>query len=203
MTTVARQALLGGRLAIWGWAAALLALPVALASAQPAAAAIAVASAERAAPSAAALDQLPQQWRDDRGAPLALATLAGRRVFLTMAYARCHRLCPATIGGLRQLQKQLEQRGEAADFVVVGYDPDSDDPAAWHQYRIGRHLDSERWHFLTGSRSAVEQLARQLGFEFWNYDGHVMHDTRVVVFDAHGQLTGALGNDSRNWPAEL
>src|SRR5256885_10729340 len=43
-------------------------------------------------------------------------------------------------------------------------------------------------HFLIGTRTAVEQAARRLGFEFWKYDEHVMHDTRILYFDERGTL---------------
>jgi len=165
---------------------------------QPAAAAPQVPTA-----GGARLDQLPQQWRDDRGDRLPLASLVGHRVILTMAYATCHKFCPATISNLGRLQQALDARGEQVDFVIVGYDPDSDGPATWHRYRAHRHLNRSNWHFLTGTPDATAQLARQLGFEFWKYDDHVMHDVRVVVFDAHGVLANAIGSGTRDWSAVL
>ena len=138
--------------------------------------------------SATGLAELPRAWRDDRGQPFDLRTLQGHAVVLTMAYATCHRVCPITMRRLQQMQRDFDRRGTAAEFLVIGYDPDSDDAAAWHQYRETRHLTRSNWHFLIGTRAAVEQTARQLGFEFWKYDEHVMHDTRVLYFDEHGTL---------------
>ena len=86
------------------------------------------------------------------------------------------------------MQRDFDRRGASAQFLVIGYDPDRDDAPAWHQYRETRHLTRSNWHFLTGTRTAVEQTARQLGFEFWKYDEHVMHDTRVLYFDERGTL---------------
>lgn len=137
------------------------------------------------------LSTLPAMWLDDQGRPFDLRTLQGHRVVLTMAYATCHRVCPLSMRRLQQMQRELDQRGGSAEFVVVGYDPDHDDPAAWHQYRTRRHLTRGNWHFLTGTRAAVEQTARQLGFAFWLYDQHVMHDLRIVQFDEHGALAAA------------
>jgi cytochrome oxidase Cu insertion factor (SCO1/SenC/PrrC family) len=151
----------------------------------------------------ARLDALPQQWLDDRGKDLSLANLVGHRVILTMAYASCHKFCPTTLARLGRLQRSLDARGEQAEFVIVGYDPDTDGPATWHQYRVSRRLERGNWHFLTGSTDTTAQLARQLGFEFWKYDEHVMHDIRVVVFDAHGVLTGTIGANTRDWSAAL
>jgi cytochrome oxidase Cu insertion factor (SCO1/SenC/PrrC family) len=142
----------------------------------------------RAYASAAGLAELPPAWRDDRGQPFDLRTLQGHVVVLTMAYATCHRVCPITMRRLQQMQRDFDRRGTSAEFLVIGYDPDRDDAPAWHQYRETRHLTRSNWHFLIGTRAAVEQTARQLGFEFWKYDEHVMHDTRVLYFDEHGTL---------------
>ena len=138
--------------------------------------------------SATQLAELPPAWRDDRGQAFDLRTLQGHAVVLTMAYATCHRVCPLTMRRLQRMQHDFDRRGSSAEFLVIGYDPDRDDAAAWHQYRATRHLTRSNWHFLIGTRAAVEQTARQLGFEFWKYDEHVMHDTRVLYFDEHGTL---------------
>jgi cytochrome oxidase Cu insertion factor (SCO1/SenC/PrrC family) len=142
---------------------------------------------------AARLSELPAAWRDDRGERFDLNSLKGRDVVLTMAYANCHRVCPTTLQRLQQLQQDYDRRGVSAEFLVIGYDPDNDDSAAWHQYRQTRRLTRDNWHFLVGTRAAVEQIARQLGFAFWKYDQHVMHDSRIVHFDGRGLLVA--GND--------
>lgn len=163
----------------------------------------AVAGAGAVAATAARLDQLPQAWRDDLGQPLVLANLVGQRVVLSMAYTRCHSTCPATLNELRRMQQLLDGRGEQASFVIVGYDADNDDPQSWHQYRLNHRLDRPNWHFLTGTATNVRRLARQLGFEFWNYDTHVMHDSRVVFFDSKGLFSGAVSPATSDWTALL
>jgi cytochrome oxidase Cu insertion factor (SCO1/SenC/PrrC family) len=145
-------------------------------------------------PALGLLGELPAEWRDDRGRALRLDSLYGQRVILTMAYATCHRICPVTMRNLEQLQRELDARHSAATFVVVGYDPDADDPQAWHQFRTRRHLLRDNWLFLSGrSNQQVRTLATRLGFDFWKYDEHVIHEGRVVVLDAQGQLQSSFG----------
>ena len=152
-----------------------------------------------AAAAATRLDELPQQWRDDQGQARSLAELTGHRVFLSMAYTRCHRTCPMTVDQLRELQRRLDQRGEQAAIVIVGLDPENDDPETWRHYRATRKLDRGNWHFLTGSLQQVRQLAHTLGFEFWTYDTHVMHDSRIVVFDSRGLLSATVNPAAADW----
>jgi cytochrome oxidase Cu insertion factor (SCO1/SenC/PrrC family) len=155
------------------------------------------------AATAAGLEQLPQDWRDDLDQPLVLSHLVGHRVILSMAYVSCHNTCPATLNELRRMQQVLDRRGEQASFVIVGYDADNDDPQSWHQYRLNHGLDRANWHFLTGTSTTVRRLARELGFEFWSYDTHVMHGSRVVFFDSKGQYSGAVSPATGNWAALL
>ena len=142
--------------------------------------------------SATRLSELPAAWVDDRGQPFDLRSVYGHTVVLSMAYATCHRVCPRTIDYLRRLQSEFDSRGVRAEFLVIGYDPDTDDVAAWRQYRQTRHLTRSNWHFLVGARPDVEQVARQLGFEFWKMEQHVIHDGRVVRFDQHTATRSAV-----------
>ena len=151
----------------------------------------------------ARLESLPQQWRDDDGRELRLSALIGRRVVLTMAYASCHKICPMTIDALRSMQRSLDAKHEDAVVLVVGYDPLNDDATVWHAYRKQRHLSRANWHFLSGSPADTERLARALGFDFWKYDEHVMHDARVVVFAADGGMQSAIGSDTAAWPSAI
>jgi cytochrome oxidase Cu insertion factor (SCO1/SenC/PrrC family) len=148
---------------------------------------------------AARLDQLPQQWRDDQGRAWSFSELQGRRVFLAMAYTSCHRTCPTTVNQLRQVQRLLDQHGEQASIVIVGLDPDHDDPASWRHYRSSHGLTRDNWHFLTGTAQQARQVANTLGVGFWTYDTHVMHDSRIVVFDKSGLLSATIDPAKADW----
>jgi protein SCO1 len=149
------------------------------------------------------LGELPQVWHDDRARDLALTGLRGHRVVLTMAFAACHRLCPATMDEFKRMQRVVDARGELVDFVIVGYDPKNDSPEVWHQYRLSRGLNRDNWHFLSGSPAATRQLAHQLGFPFWTYDEHVMHESRAVIFDTGGVQRAVLGSQNARWSDAL
>jgi protein SCO1/2 len=146
------------------------------------------------AAAAGLLAELPAQWRDDQGRSVRLDSLSGERVIFTMAYANCHRICPLTMQHLQQLQQQLDARGSTARFVIVGFDPVGDDPQAWHQFRTSRRLTRDNWLFLSGrSTEQVRAFAARLGFDYWKYDDHVIHDGRVVVLDPQGRLQSSFG----------
>jgi protein SCO1 len=136
----------------------------------------------------AVLESLPQVWRDDTDNLFDLYALRGRPMVLTMAYATCHRICPTTMLRLQRLQESFDTRQIEAEFVIVGYDPENDDPEAWRRYRRNRHLTRPNWHFLVGSPQQVSRFARVLAFDFWKADDHVMHDQRILYLDTKGAL---------------
>lgn len=164
---------------------------------------LACAAGAQASAGPVSLAQLPQEWRDDMDQPFELAQLHGHRVILTMAYVACHRVCPMTIANLEEMQTELDRRGEQAEFVVIGYDPDHERPGLWHAYRQVHRLMRGNWHFLTGSHDGTTLLARRLDFENWRYDEHVMHESQAVIFDVAGTVRLTLGPADKSWSAVL
>jgi cytochrome oxidase Cu insertion factor (SCO1/SenC/PrrC family) len=145
------------------------------------------------------LGRLPPNWRDDHGETLRLPALNGALIFVTMAYTSCHRICPMTMGRLVELQRDLDGRGISAEFLIVSYDPGNDDSGAWRRYRTRHGLSRENWHFLSGTPTDTERLARVLGFEFWRDGNHVMHDYRIVALGRDGVQHGIIDAAHGDW----
>jgi cytochrome oxidase Cu insertion factor (SCO1/SenC/PrrC family) len=128
------------------------------------------------------------KWMPNVGtAPMSLGDLLGKPVVLTMSYTACRRTCSTTMLVLREIQAILDRSGRESNFAIVSYDPERDSPAGWTEYRKSRGLDRETWHFLTGTPQDTRRLARFLDVDFWRYGQHILHDFRIVLFDAKGR----------------
>jgi len=125
------------------------------------------------------------RWIDSDGAMRTLAQYRGHPIVMTMSYTACRKTCSASMLVLRKMQEILARRGRDVSFVVVSYDPSHDSPQQWRHYRDARHLPPT-WHFLSGPEADTRRLAEFLELKYWVYDEHVMHDFRIVVFDADG-----------------
>jgi cytochrome oxidase Cu insertion factor (SCO1/SenC/PrrC family) len=125
-------------------------------------------------------------WVEADGATHTLDDYKGRPVVITMAYTSCRKTCSSSMLVLRRMQEMLARRGRDAAFVVVSYDPSRDSPAEWRRYREARRLPPS-WHFLSGDEADTRRLAEFLDLKYWAYDEHVMHDFRIVIFDADGR----------------
>jgi cytochrome oxidase Cu insertion factor (SCO1/SenC/PrrC family) len=125
------------------------------------------------------------RWLDSDGKVKTFDDYKGRPVVMTMAYTSCRKTCSTSMLVLRKMQEILARRRRDVSFVVVSYDPSHDSPAEWRRYRDARKLP-DTWHFLSGTEADTRRLADFLDLKYWVYDEHVMHDFRIVIFDADG-----------------
>jgi cytochrome oxidase Cu insertion factor (SCO1/SenC/PrrC family) len=138
-------------------------------------------------------------WRDDSGQPFDLRSAAGGLAIVTMAYTHCRLVCPMVFERLQQMQQELDSRGQSGQFFVIGFAGVGDDPQAWHQYRISRHLTRANWHFLSAGETDTRRFARTFGFEYWRYDEHVMHGFQIFVFGADGTRRTQITMEDGPW----
>lgn len=127
-------------------------------------------------------------WLDHRDQAFAVDTLSGAPSVVSMSYGACRRVCSASLRTMEQLQALADARGVALNFVVIGLDPRQDRPADWAAYRADRRLHRANWQFLSGSKASTAQIAQRLGVRYWRYGEHTMHDFRIVLVSAQGQV---------------
>ena len=145
------------------------------------------------------LYRAPMQWTDDAGRNVALSNWKGRPVIITMGYSSCRRTCATTMLKLQEIQRVLDAKGKQAEFVVVSYDAEGDDPRAWTQYRQTRNLTRENWHFLTGNKADTRRFAYLLGFDYWQFENHIVHEFKIVVLDDKGVVDREIGLLPQNY----
>jgi protein SCO1/2 len=146
-----------------------------------------------AAPAGAAPGSLfarPWVWSDEQGASVRFDRWRGAPIIVSMVFTTCTSVCPRTIEKLRRVDETLRRQGRAATFVLVTLDPANDTAAQLRRFKDSRQLPPG-WHLLRGGDAETRELADLLRIHVLD-DGHVFHDSRVVVFDAEGRLAGQL-----------
>lgn len=141
--------------------------------------------------------ELANVWSDQDGkTDVRLSDWAGRPVILTMAYTACRRVCPtATYKRMRLIQNELKQRGVQAEYVIVTLDPVADTPEVLKGFKERFQGADSHWHFLTGTKDAVKDLAGSVGFRYWEMDDHVIHDFRIWNLDSKGGIMAVMDLD--------
>ncbi|HXH06778.1 MAG TPA: SCO family protein, partial [Vicinamibacterales bacterium] len=134
-------------------------------------------------------------FRDEKGRPVRLADLLGRRpVILTLVYYECPVLCGQILEGLAKALRVVPfEPGRDYDVVAVSFDARETPASALARKHALESRDRRvgRWHLLTGEARAIETLAEAVGFRF-TYDdgsGQFAHAAAVMVLTPQGVLS--------------
>ena len=154
---------------------------------------IAIATPQLAtAANTARLSALALHLQGDDERPFSFGQLAGHPFVVVMGYTSCRVRCPLTLDLLRRIEAAYLARGIEPSIVLVTLDPRQDTAAKLRTFRESRRLSSTRYYLLRTTPEETRALARFLDIGYTEDAGHIDHDSRVVVFDAHGERVRSL-----------
>lgn len=136
-------------------------------------------------------------FRDETGAEVRLDEILDKRpAILSLVYYECPMLCTQVLNGLlRSLRVLSLDVGREFEVITVSIDP-GETPAlaaAKKKEYVGRYDRdgaADGWHFLTGSRDQIEELAGAVGFRY-EYDPETdlyVHASGIMVLTPAGEL---------------
>jgi protein SCO1 len=127
---------------------------------------------------------------DGRERPLDAFT-RGKPTVLSLVYFDCTTLCPEVLKGLsRSIKAMSLEPGKDFELVTVSFDPgDGMAGAATEKKDYGS--GGQGWRFLTGAKSSVERLTREVGFRYVSDPARTefAHPAVVVVLTAKGVVS--------------
>jgi protein SCO1 len=87
----------------------------------------------------------------------------GKIVVIQFMFTKCDQLCPMVTPNLVKVQRRLQEQAPGeVKIVSISVDPDHDTPKALRAYAAKFHV-GPGWQFLTGRKSEIERLRRELG----------------------------------------
>jgi protein SCO1/2 len=95
---------------------------------------------------------------DQQGQRVQLSALRGKVVALTFLYTQCPDVCPLIASKLGQADQQLGSDRSKLALLAVSVDPAHDTPAAAQQFSSRHGLQGPNWHYLLGSREALQPV---------------------------------------------
>jgi len=142
---------------------------------------------------------LDANFLDDTGSEVSLKTYFGRHpVLLVPVYYHCRTLCSVVLKNFSLAVQRLPfKAGQDFEIIVFSFDP-RDTPAVAAEIKKKTMAEYHSpatevagWHFLTGSNSAIDELARAIGFRyvFDPSTGEYAHASGIVLATAAGQIT--------------
>ena len=140
---------------------------------------------------------LHARFRDEHGRTVELGSLFnGKPVILALAYYECPNLCTLVLNGILQTAQDLKfNAGKEYEIVVVSFDAREQPALAaakkqTYVEQYGRPGTANGWHFLTGTKGSIAQLAEAVGYRF-AYDKttrQFAHPSTILVLTAQGKV---------------
>ena len=147
------------------------------------------------------MDSVPDfSLTNQQGEPLGLSDMAGKIWVADFIFTNCPTICPAMTQEMARLQSEFV--ADPVYFVSFSVDPERDTPRVLSRYAAAYGADDRRWHFLTGDKTKIYQLAEQ-GFSLaaGHKGSEILHSPRFVLVRADGDIHDFY--DSRSGPAML
>lgn len=137
---------------------------------------------------------------NQQGQPVQLSDLAGKIWIANFIFTNCPTICPVMTQEMARLQSEFVT--EPVYFVSFSVDPERDTTEVLTRYAKAYGADDRRWHFLTGDKAHIYQLAEQ-GFSLaaGHKGSEILHSSRFVLVKADGNIHDHY--DSRSKPAML
>ena len=137
---------------------------------------------------------------NQQGEPLELSDMAGKIWIADFIFTNCPTICPAMTQEMARLQSEFV--ADPVYFVSFSVDPERDTPRVLSRYAAAYGADNRRWHFLTGDKTQIYQLAEQ-GFSLsaGHNGSEIFHSSRFVLVKPDGNIHNHY--DSQDEPAML
>lgn len=131
------------------------------------------------------------------GQPFGLADLRGKVWVADFIFTNCAGTCPIMTTAMTDLQKMaLAENLSDVRLVSITVDPERDSLAVLQRFADGYGAIKERWYFLTGDGTAIQQLASK-GFLLsaaastgGSAEEPIIHSNRFVLVDRQGRIRG-------------
>jgi protein SCO1 len=121
---------------------------------------------------------------------LSLADMRGKSVVVTFIFTSCRSACPRLTSKLVGIQRRLSKNVKPnVRFVAISVAPEVDTPDVLKDYAKAHGADLNSWTFLTGTSSAIEDVARRYAvFQKKRARDDVEHTFLTSLIDAKGVL---------------
>lgn len=112
--------------------------------------------------------------------------LRGKNVLISFAYTHCPDVCPVLFANFLEVQRQMDKRiGDDLELVIITVDPERDTPE-WLSKRTVEM--GGRWHYLGGSRVAIEEVWADFGVRVEKQGDFVGHTGVTYLVNTDGEM---------------
>ena len=143
-------------------------------------------------------------FTDHNGHSITQEDIQGKIVVANFFFSRCPSICPKMASHLLEIQRHYEDR---EDFMIISHsvDPEYDNVQILEQYAKKVHGNNKTWHFLTGEKEDIYDVAFNGYFANAMEDevapGGFLHSEMLFLLDRNGHIRGSIDKYDNIVPA--
>ncbi len=103
-------------------------------------------------------------------------------------FTTCAGPCPVMTENLAWIHRSYLLEKEV-DLVTLTVNPAYDSPQVLKEYANKYKADTRSWHFLTGSKESILDLAYK-GFKLGDEEDPIYHSPKIALIDKQGRIRG-------------
>ena len=118
--------------------------------------------------------------------------LRGKTWVAAFIFTHCPGVCPQMTMKMSALQRAVPDRD--VHLVSFSVDPERDTPAVLKEYARSFDADAARWHFLTGEKAKVFDVASGMKLTAAPagvFGPDIVHAEKLLLIDGEGRVRGA------------
>lgn len=133
---------------------------------------------------------LTTAWTNQGGKRVALESLRGEPVVVSMGYTSCKDICPMLVADMVAIEDRAREAGlKEIRFAFFSLDSANDTPERLTAYAKDHGLEPGHWTLFQGDDKAVRELAAALGVRYRrDSSGGFDHSAIITILDADGKI---------------
>ncbi|MEC9007580.1 MAG: SCO family protein [Candidatus Neomarinimicrobiota bacterium] len=126
------------------------------------------------------------EFVNSEGETITLTSLKGKVWVADFIFTTCNMACPIMTGNMNIIHKKYKQNDDVR-LVSISVYPEYDTPEVLTKYAAQYNADTNRWYFLTGEESTVQEVIKD-GFKIGDYEDIIFHSEKFALVDRSGMI---------------
>jgi len=130
------------------------------------------------------------EFLDGSGQRIAIASLRGKPVVISLIYTSCYHICPTLTTNLARVVKiaRAALGEDSFSVLTIGFDTKVDTPDRMRVFANKQGIDLGNWHFVSANADTINRLATDVGFSYFSSTKGFDHLIQATVLDAEGKV---------------
>ena len=127
---------------------------------------------------------------DGNGKQVALDSLRGKPLLISLIYTSCYHICPTITTNLEKIVNIAREAlgDDSFSVLTIGFDTPVDTPDRMRMFAKQRNIDIDNWHFVSASAATMKNLTSDVGFSYFSTGKGYDHMIQATLVDAEGKI---------------